>query len=58
LGYAHTLNSLDYVNSIKDMNPKILEKMSEKCLRLVDGEGCFRVANKIFSLMGNENGRD
>ncbi len=58
LGYAHTLNSTDYVNAIKKINPTILENMSKKCINLVDGEGCMRVAKTIFSLIGKENERN
>lgn len=48
LGQSDHLNSEDYVNALKTINSKTLQKMSKKCFALVDGNGVIRVANKIF----------
>jgi UDP-2,4-diacetamido-2,4,6-trideoxy-beta-L-altropyranose hydrolase len=50
LGQASYLNTEDYTNAIKRINLKMLQKMSKRCLFLVDGNGTRRVTSKIFQL--------
>ena len=50
LGNSQNLASNDYVKAIKRMNNKIIAKMSSNCMKIVDGLGCFRVAEIINSL--------
>lgn len=50
LGNFQNLTSHDYVEAIKRMNNKIIAKMSSNCMKIVDGLGCFRVAEIINSL--------
>ena len=50
LGNFQNLTPYDYANAIKKMNNKIIAKMSSDCLKIVDGLGCFRVAEIINSL--------
>ena len=53
LGRAEKLNGLDYTKAIERMNPKKLENISKKCLRITDGMGLDRVTRKIFQLEYN-----
>jgi len=50
LGYASKLTSNSFANALKKIEIKTLQKMSEKCLRLVDGNGTRRIVNKIFQI--------
>ena len=50
LGNFQNLTSYDYIKAIKRMNNKIIAKMSSNCMKIVDGLGCFRVAEIINSL--------
>jgi len=50
LGRASKLTSINYVNALRNVEIKMLQRMSEKCLRLVDGCGTKRVVNKIFQI--------
>lgn len=50
LGNSENLTPNDYFNAIKSMNGKMIANMSSKCMKVVDGHGCFRVAKIINSL--------
>jgi len=50
LGRVSKLTSTNYVNALKKTETRMLQRMSEKCLRLVDGCGARRVVNKIFQV--------
>jgi len=50
LGNFQNLTYRDYAEAIKKMNNKIIAKMSANCMKIVDGLGCFRVAEIINSL--------
>jgi len=50
LGNFQNLTHYDYVEAIKSMNNKTIAKMSSNCMKIVDGLGCFRVAEIINSL--------
>ncbi len=50
LGQVANLAQHDYADAIKGIDVKILQKMSKKCLSLVDGNGATRVTNKIFQI--------
>ena len=50
LGNCEGLTPVDYSNAIKNMNDKIICNMSSDCMKIVDGNGCYRVAEIIYSL--------
>lgn len=50
LGQATYLRPKDYAVAIRKMDSKLLQNMSKKCMRLVDGNGAGRVASKIFQI--------
>lgn len=50
LGNSENLTPNDYFNAIKSMDGKMIANMSSKCMKVVDGHGCFRVAKIINSL--------
>jgi UDP-2,4-diacetamido-2,4,6-trideoxy-beta-L-altropyranose hydrolase len=52
LGWGHSLVPEDYSDAINNISARHLCEMSAKGLSLVDGEGCPRVARKIFSILG------
>ena len=47
LGLAENLTITDYVEKIKNINIKHLQKMSELNLKFVDGQGCKRITNEM-----------
>lgn len=51
LGQASSLSTEDYAIAIKRITPKILQKMSKRCLCLVDSNGTRRVTSKIFQIV-------
>jgi len=51
LGTSKKTTKLDYVNALNKVNLKELEKMSKKCLVLVDGKGVKRTINKIIQTL-------
>lgn len=48
LGTSMKTTKSDYVNALNKVNLKELEKISKKCLVLVDGQGVKRTTNKIL----------
>ena len=48
LGKAKKTTKSEYVKVLNKIEPKKLEKISKKCLVLVDGKGVKRVVEKIF----------
>lgn len=50
LGQANNLTSDDYANALRNIEPKTLQKMSKRCLELVDGNGTARVTKKILQM--------
>lgn len=47
MGWANSLSTKNYINAIKNLDPKTLVIMSKKGMQLVDGNGTLRVANEI-----------
>lgn len=48
LGDAEKSTQLDYLKAINEINLKKLNKISKKCLVLVDGKGIKRIVDNIF----------
>lgn len=51
LGNSNTINSENYIKTIKNLDSITLKKMSEKCMYLVDGKGDMRVAKEMLTLL-------
>jgi UDP-2,4-diacetamido-2,4,6-trideoxy-beta-L-altropyranose hydrolase len=50
LGFVNKLSSRDYQKAITNIDSLTLIRMSQKCIKLVDGNGIYRVVDELLSI--------